>query len=230
MSILFVGGGSRTDKSKQALVIARRYGVRRGFLATAQVFDLEMEKRISKHHEERGREFETFEEPLDIASVVSKLESRLDVLVIDCLTLWLSNVMHVGPHINLEKQLDRLAASPLPCVLVTNEVGSGIVPENALAREFRDRAGILNQAAMERAVEAYWTIFWVVLKFEVVAANLCEHVRWVCRCLNENEALRLPHKPSSCPAKPAMRLNPTPSSQQRASPTRFCSCQRLAAC
>jgi len=147
-------------------VLARRYGVRRGFLATAQAFDGEMEARIQRHRDERGEEFETFEEPLDLVGVIRSVESRLDVLVIDCLTLWLSNVMHTGPHIDLEAQLDVVAASSLPCVVVTNEVGCGIVPENALAREFRDRAGLLNQAAMERAVEAYWTLFGAALRLK----------------------------------------------------------------
>jgi len=90
----------------------------------------------------------------------------LDVLVIDCLTLWLSNIMHADRPIDTSTQLDAIAASPLPCVVVTNEVGCGIVPENALAREFRDRAGFLNQAAMERAVEAYWTIFGAALRLK----------------------------------------------------------------
>lgn len=166
MSILLVGGGSRSGKSRHALTLARRYGPQRGFVATAQAFDAEMEQRITKHQEERGAEFVTIEEPLDLAAVVRRVETTLDVLVIDCLTLWLSNIMHSGPHIDTDAQLDAIAASPLPCVIVTNEVGCGIVPENALAREFRDRAGWLNQAAMERAVEAYWTIFGAALRLK----------------------------------------------------------------
>ena len=166
MAILLVGGGSRSGKSRHALTLARRYGPRRGFLAAAQALDDEMSERIRKHREERAGEFVTVEEPLDLAAAVMRMEGELDVLVVDCLTLWLSNAMLSEKDIDMEAQLDAMAASALPCVLVTNEVGCGIVPENALAREFRDRAGILNQQAMERAVEAYWTIFGAALRLK----------------------------------------------------------------
>ncbi|MBI2685251.1 MAG: bifunctional adenosylcobinamide kinase/adenosylcobinamide-phosphate guanylyltransferase [Acidobacteria bacterium] len=166
MSILLVGGGSRSGKSRHALLLARRFGPRRGFLATAQALDEEMRDRIRKHREERGEEFLTIEEPLDLAAAVVQAEPALDVLIIDCLTLWLSNIMLAEKEIDTAAQLDAIAASKLPCILVTNEVGCGIVPDNALARQFRDRAGFLNQQAMERAEEAYWTIFGAALKLK----------------------------------------------------------------
>jgi len=167
MPILLVGGGSRSGKSRHALELARRYGPRRGFLATAQAFDEEMEARIGRHRQERGAEFVTIEEPLDLTAALRRAESEFDVLVVDCLTLWLSNVMHAGNSIDsgaVQATLEAMAASSLPCILVTNEVGCGIVPENALAREFRDRAGILNQQAAARAVEIYWMIFGVAMR------------------------------------------------------------------
>jgi len=164
--ILLVGGGSRSGKSRHALTLARRYGPRRGFLATAQAFDDEMRDRIRKHQEERAGEFITLEEPIDLAAAIRRVESELDVLVVDCLTLWLSNVMLAESDLNMAAQLDVMAESDLPCVVVTNEVGCGIVPENALAREFRDRAGILNQQAMEKAVEAHWMIFGAPLRLK----------------------------------------------------------------
>ena len=166
MPILLVGGGSRSGKSRHALELARRYGPRRGFLATAQAFDDEMRDRIHKHQQERGDEFQTFEEPFDLASAILRLEGSLDVLVVDCLTLWLSNVMLAERPIDMEESLNKMAASSLPCVLVTNEVGCGIVPENALARRFRDQAGILNQQAAARAIEAYYMMFGVALKIK----------------------------------------------------------------
>ncbi len=166
MPILLVGGGSRSGKSRHALELARRYGPRRGFLATAQAFDDEMRDRIHKHQQERGDEFLTFEEPFDLASAIQRLEGSLDVLVVDCLTLWLSNVMLAERSIDMEETLNKMAASTLPCVLVTNEVGCGIVPENALARRFRDQAGILNQQAAARAIEAYYMMFGVALKIK----------------------------------------------------------------
>ncbi|HZO53496.1 MAG TPA: bifunctional adenosylcobinamide kinase/adenosylcobinamide-phosphate guanylyltransferase [Bryobacteraceae bacterium] len=166
MSILLVGGGSRSGKSRHALQLARRYGPRRGFLATAHALDEEMRFRIDRHREERGDEFVTIEEPFDLAAAVHEAEERFDVLVVDCLTLWLSNVMLDGRGIESEGMLDAIASSPLPCVLVTNEVGCGIVPENALARRFRDCAGTLNRQAAERAIEAYWMIFGVPLRLK----------------------------------------------------------------
>ena len=166
MSILLVGGGSRSGKSRHALELARRYGPKRGFLATARALDEEMRLRIEKHREERGDEFTTIEEPFDLAGAVRAAEDRFDVLVIDCLTLWLSNVMLDGREVDADAMLEAIAASPMPCVLVTNEVGCGIVPENALARRFRDCAGTLNRQAAERAMEAYWMIFGVPLRLK----------------------------------------------------------------
>ncbi|MEP7365706.1 MAG: bifunctional adenosylcobinamide kinase/adenosylcobinamide-phosphate guanylyltransferase [Acidobacteriota bacterium] len=146
--------------------MARRYGPRRGFLATAQGFDEEMRLRISRHRTERGDEFTTIEEPLDLVEAVKSAEERFDVLVVDCLTLWLSNMILAEHEVDREKMLDEIAMAPLPCILVTNEVGCGIVPENALARRFRDEAGTLNRQAAERAVEAYWMIFGVPLRLK----------------------------------------------------------------
>ncbi len=164
--IILVGGGSRSGKSAKALEIARRYGPRRGFLATAQAFDDEMAERIRLHQVERGDEFTTVEEPVDLGAAVRRVEGTLDVLVVDCLTLWLTNVMLSGAEVDMLAMLDTMAASELPCVLVTNEVGCGIVPENQLAREFRDRAGRLNQEAMERAVEGWFMVFGAGLRLK----------------------------------------------------------------
>ena len=164
--IIFVGGGSRSGKSRKALEIARRYGPRRGFLATAQAFDDEMAERIRLHQVERGEEFTTVEEPINLGAAVRRVEGELDVLVVDCLTLWLTNVMLSGVEVDMVAMLDGMAASALPCVLVTNEVGCGIVPENKLAREFRDRAGRLNQEAMERADEGWFMVFGAGLRLK----------------------------------------------------------------
>lgn len=164
MPILLVGGGSRSGKSRHALELARRYGPRRGFLATAQAFDAEMSERIRHHQAERGGEFITMEEPFELDDAVRRAEKSLDVLVVDCLTLWLSNLMLTGRDTDRTATLEAMASSQLPCILVTNEVGCGIVPENALAREFRDRAGQLNQQAASRAAEIYWMIFGVPLR------------------------------------------------------------------
>ncbi|HTM48610.1 MAG TPA: bifunctional adenosylcobinamide kinase/adenosylcobinamide-phosphate guanylyltransferase [Bryobacteraceae bacterium] len=164
MSIVLIGGGSRSGKSSYALSLARQTGPRRGFLATAQAMDDEMKQRIARHRQERGPDFTTIEEPLDPARVILAQQGALDVLVIDCLTLWLSNLLLSGLEPSFEEFIETAAESPMQCILVTNEVGCGIVPENALARRFRDLAGTLNQQAAARATAVYWMIFGVPLR------------------------------------------------------------------
>ena len=167
MSLILVGGGSRSGKSRHALDLARSRGKRLAFIATGQACDDEMRDRIRRHREERGQEFTTFEEPIDLPALIEREDARFDALVVDCLTLWLSNLMLSGAS-DLDQRVDSLlsagTAASASIVLVTNEVGCGIVPENALAREFRDRAGILNQRAGAAAREIYWMIFGVPLK------------------------------------------------------------------
>jgi adenosylcobinamide kinase/adenosylcobinamide-phosphate guanylyltransferase len=162
MSIVLVGGGARSGKSRQALALARQAGARLAFVATAQAGDAEMEERIALHRAERGAEFTTFEEPLAIAELIEREGGKFDAMVVDCLTLWLTNAMFAGTA--PREFLDAAVVAPARIILVTNEVGCGIVPENALAREFRDRAGRLNQHAAERAVEVYWMVFGVALR------------------------------------------------------------------
>ncbi len=164
MSVVLIGGGSRSGKSSYALTLARQCGQRRGFLATAQAFDDEMRVRIQKHQQDRGTDFVTIEEPLELAKVILDQQKTFDVIVVDCLTLWLNNMLFKGLEPSFNEVLDTAVASPLRCILVTNEVGCGIVPENAQARRFRDLAGMLNQQAAASAVEVYWMIFGVPLR------------------------------------------------------------------
>jgi adenosylcobinamide kinase/adenosylcobinamide-phosphate guanylyltransferase len=166
MPIILVGGGSRSGKSSYALQLARKHGQRLGYIATAQACDEEMTDRIRFHREERGAEFSTFEEPLDIVRVFRENESSFDAVIIDCLTLWLSNHLLLGREPPAGELLDTAAGSAVTSILVTNEVGCGIVPDNALARRFRDLAGWLNQQAAGRAIEVYWTAFGVPLRLK----------------------------------------------------------------
>jgi adenosylcobinamide kinase/adenosylcobinamide-phosphate guanylyltransferase len=162
VSIVLVGGGARSGKSRHALSLARATGSRLAFIATATAGDEEMRDRIALHREERGPEFTTFEEPLEAGKLLGLIGPRFDAIVLDCLTLWLSNVMfQTGEMPGL---IEAAAQCPAKVILVTNEVGCGIVPENALAREFRDRAGRLNQQAAEAAVEVYWMVFGIPLR------------------------------------------------------------------
>jgi adenosylcobinamide kinase/adenosylcobinamide-phosphate guanylyltransferase len=167
MSLILVGGGARSGKSRHALCLARRCGPRLAFVATATEGDCEMRDRIVLHRQERGPEFHTFEEPLAVAFLLEAEAARFDAIVVDCLTLWLSNQMFAAPECVEESCLRLVEVAgrmPSTIVMVTNEVGCGIVPENALAREFRDRAGRLNQLAAEAAAEVYWMAFGIPLK------------------------------------------------------------------
>jgi adenosylcobinamide kinase / adenosylcobinamide-phosphate guanylyltransferase len=160
MALVLVGGGARSGKSRWALDRARKCGDRLVYVATAEALDDEMAGRIVHHRSERGDEFITVEEPLDLAGAIRSL--ACDAIVIDCLTLWLSN------STGLEDKVDETIATALKStaevIVVTNEVGCGIVPENALAREFRDRAGRTNQRFAEAADEVYWMVFGQALR------------------------------------------------------------------
>jgi len=154
---VLVGGGARSGKSRWALERARKRGGRLVFIATAEALDEEMSERILKHRAERGSDFDTVEEPRELAKAIRSAQG--DAIVVDCLTLWLANVTgDVGQVIAAAQE----QAAEVICV--TNEVGCGIVPDNALAREFRDRAGITNQRFAEAADEVYWMVFGQALR------------------------------------------------------------------
>jgi adenosylcobinamide kinase/adenosylcobinamide-phosphate guanylyltransferase len=161
MAITLVGGGARSGKSRQALALARKRGSRLVFLATAEALDEEMAARVAKHRGERGAEFSTVEEPLEIAAAIRRTTDA-DAIVIDCLTLWLSNLMLTfGRDVDaeIEKFIAAAQTSPAAVIAVTNEVGCGIVPDSTLGRDFRDRSGVLNQRVAAAAEEVYWMIF-----------------------------------------------------------------------
>jgi adenosylcobinamide kinase/adenosylcobinamide-phosphate guanylyltransferase len=145
-------GGARSGKSRYAESVAMSSRPPWIYLATAESFDDEMTARIAEHKSRRSRDWQTIDAPLDLAGALEALPRSATVLV-DCLTLWLSNVMLADRDVDAEIQ--RLEAAMLahkgPLVLVSNEVGSGIVPENALARRFRDFQGLLNQRIAARA-------------------------------------------------------------------------------
>jgi adenosylcobinamide kinase/adenosylcobinamide-phosphate guanylyltransferase len=135
------------------------------FVAAARLLDEEMRLRARMHQAERGAEFTTVEEPIEIAEILKT--RQFAVAVVDCLTLWLSNIMLEGDR-DIERELEKLLHTATdvnaPVILVTNEVGCGIVPDNALAREFRDHAGRLNQRAASLADEVYWMAFGCPLR------------------------------------------------------------------
>jgi len=157
MSLTFVLGGARSGKSSYALAQARRLSSGPlTMIATAQALDAEMAARIARHQAERDDDWTTVEAPLDLAGAVRRLGPG-EVAVIDCLTLWLTNQMLAEAEIApaVAALIEAFAQSPARLIVISNEVGQGIVPDNPLARRFRDEAGWMHQqvaAAADRVV------------------------------------------------------------------------------
>jgi adenosylcobinamide kinase / adenosylcobinamide-phosphate guanylyltransferase len=165
--IMLVGGGVRCGKSAFALGLARPLGPRRAFIATAQPFDDEMRVRIAAHRSERRDEFETIEEPLALPERLLQLQA--DVVVVDCLTLWLSNLLlRDASDLEIDAQVAELARvlalRRYHSVLVTNEVGMGLVPESALGRRFRDASGRAHQRLAALSDEIYFGVLGGLLR------------------------------------------------------------------
>ncbi len=157
-------GGCRSGKSAHALALAENFpGDRRLFLATCRPADDEMRQRVARHRRERGRQWRTLEEPLALPEALRAESGRHDVILVDCLTLWISNLLQENGEENavrrrVEDLVRVLDGSSCPVLLVTNEVGAGIVPENALARLFRDCVGFANQRVAAAADRVVWMV------------------------------------------------------------------------
>lgn len=166
--ITFILGGSRSGKSSFALERASAISGPKAFIATARAFDDEMKERIERHKQERSAEWMTFEEHVALPNLISGMRSRYDVVLIDCLTLWLSNLMmnNADVEAEIESFLSSAIAYPASLFVVSNEVGMGIVPENALARKFRDFAGTLNRRVAEIADEVYLVTAGIPMKIK----------------------------------------------------------------
>jgi len=154
-TITLVTGGARSGKSRYTLETARS-SKGKVFLATATPCDAEMMKRIAVHRREREKSFLTIEEPLDLARALRKLPKKTELVIVDCLTVWLGNLMNkYGTTPETYSEIDSfikvVKASAVDLVIVTNEVGMGIVPDNEAGRRFRDIAGRLNARIAEIA-------------------------------------------------------------------------------
>ncbi len=172
--IILIGGGARSGKSRFALTLARRLGARRLFVATAQAKDDEMRARIQAHQESRGPEFATLEEPLALPAVLGEIKD-VDVIVVDCLTLWLANMLLEGMtpaeiEANVCALADVLGQRSFHALVVTNEVGMGIVPETPLGRVFRDLAGSVHQQLSQAADEVYFAVLGTMLRLKPAPA------------------------------------------------------------
>ncbi len=144
---VLVVGGQRSGKSRFAERLVAASGRTPVYLAVATAGDGEMADRIAEHRRYRGEAWRTVEEPLDIAAVLAREARPGTVVLVECLTLWLSNLMGAGRAIDTATDglIAALEQAAGPVVLVSNEVGGGIVPDNALARRYADALGVLNQ-------------------------------------------------------------------------------------
>jgi len=160
--IILVTGGARSGKSKYAEQRIVELGGRRLYVATAEAKDEEMAQRIIEHQKRRGNQWAVVEVPVELTEALLARRGQTDCALVDCLTLWLSNLLirHDGKYVEekLEQLLDALPRLDFHVVFVTNEVGWGIVPDNSLARQFRDLAGWANQRIAAAANEVILTV------------------------------------------------------------------------
>lgn len=152
---LLVLGGARSGKSRYAQSRAEALGNELVFIATAQAFDDEMQDRITRHRDDRGSRWTTVEEPIDLAAAILAHSNPQTTVLVDCLTLWASNLMLADYNVlsAAGKLADAVLSARGPLILVSNEVGMGIVPDNVMARQFRDYAGTINQGVAAAASE-----------------------------------------------------------------------------
>jgi adenosyl cobinamide kinase/adenosyl cobinamide phosphate guanylyltransferase len=166
--ITLVIGGARSGKSDFALKQAARLSGNKIFIATAEAQDEEMKARIDQHRQQRPPDWLTLEVLLEIGDKLRQIDHDEAVVVLDCLTLWLANLLaaRVNPEEAFGEFLARLRDFRGVLFLVTNEVGQGIVPDNALARRFRDLAGILNKETAALAHEVYLIVAGIPVRIK----------------------------------------------------------------
>lgn len=175
-STIFITGGARSGKSAFAEKLALEYGAPLGYLATAQPLDGEMDQRILRHLLRRGDAWQTTEEPVLLEETLWRLDGRFNAILVDCVTLWLTNMLlayeTVGDEVEaailgkVELLATALPTLTSPVILVSNEVGMGIVPEHRLGRIFRDIAGQANQILAAAADEAWLVASGIPLKLK----------------------------------------------------------------
>lgn len=171
-----ITGGTRSGKSRFAEQLALQHGAPLCYLATAQPLDNEMDERIARHRARRGNDWQAVEEPLALPQTLARLDGSYRAILVDCVTLWLTNLLLLRetPDTEREEQIigdvRRLATTlrdmQTPVILVTNEVGMGIVPEHPLGRLFRDLAGQANQILAAGCNDVYTVISGIPLKLK----------------------------------------------------------------
>jgi adenosylcobinamide kinase / adenosylcobinamide-phosphate guanylyltransferase len=175
MNTTLVIGGCRSGKSSHALHLADRMEkTGKIFLATCIPRDDEMHARVTRHQAERGAGWTAVETPIFLPEAIRDIGPTADVMLVDCLTLWVSNLMmeHSGldaPNYlaaHTHRLIESLCAAACPVILVTNEVGAGIVPDNPLARQFRDAVGQVNQQISACVDQVIWMIAGIPVKIK----------------------------------------------------------------
>jgi len=172
--VILVTGGARSGKSRFAEGLAEGFDPMRCYLATGQAGDAEMGERIGRHRDRRGGGWETVEEPLELTREVNRVDGSgsYTVLLVDCITLWLSNLLFhfdgdvAGALLRVADFTESFVRLSTPLIIVTGEVGMGIVPEHPLAKSFRDLAGEANECIAAKADEVYVTISGLPLKLK----------------------------------------------------------------
>jgi adenosylcobinamide kinase/adenosylcobinamide-phosphate guanylyltransferase len=161
-------GGARSGKSAFAERMVGESGLARHYLATGRAWDEEMQARIAHHRESRGLGWTTHEVPLDLVEALRQVDAAGNAVLVDCLTLWVTNLMMDGRDMAREftALATQVARSAARLILVSNEVGLGIVPENRMARDFRDHAGRLHQLIAAEARDVYFVAAGLPLKMK----------------------------------------------------------------
>lgn len=167
LNVTFVLGGARSGKSTYAERIVEATGLPKVYIATAQAFDVEMEKRIAEHQARRTG-WETVDAQLNLANAIHSQRGKGHAVLVDCLTLWLTNLLMAEHDIasSFHVLLGVLRTADHPLVLVSNEVGLGIVPESALARAFRDHTGRLHQMIAAEATHVHFIAAGLPIKLK----------------------------------------------------------------
>ncbi len=172
-NIVLILGGARSGKSAYALNLAKKHK-KVAFIATCQGMDKEMQERIRAHKKARPKNWTTFEEPKDLTGVVRTMGNSFDCIIIDCLTLLVSNLILAGHRERMilkevEAALVQLKQKKATVIMVSNEVGLGLVPANALGRGFRDVTGKVNQRVAKEAGQVFFTISGIPVKIKAEA-------------------------------------------------------------
>ncbi|MGB9615585.1 MAG: bifunctional adenosylcobinamide kinase/adenosylcobinamide-phosphate guanylyltransferase [Fervidobacterium sp.] len=157
--MILITGGVKSGKSSFALKLAKSYN-RKAFLATGVPFDEEMRKRIEKHKKERSEDFDTYEEPINVVEILDRIDGKYDVIVFECVTTYLGNLYYYDLSIeeHIDKFVDGLKNMKSEIIIVTNEVGWGVIPENELARKYVETLGKLNSKLASLSHKVYLII------------------------------------------------------------------------